>query len=147
MGKTKKTTLTVSELRELHYELNGVGDFKGLLKEKLPLVTKFHLTTVAKQASDVFNNSEPLRVDLVNKYGETDSTGGKTVLPYKIEKGKKGQEDKAVVNPSYEKFHKEWNSVIEVEKEIEHHSFSINDLEGLETDANYPVFFSLVGLE
>lgn len=63
-----------------------------------------------------------------------------------IEKGKKGEPDKEVVNPNYTKFVKEWNDVVQVEKEVEHHAFTIGEFEGLETDANYPAFFSLLDL-
>lgn len=147
MGKNKSTKLTVAQLRELHFELNGVGDFKGLLKEKLPLVTKYHLTDVAKAATEVFNNSEPLRVDLINQYGVEDQQGGKTVPQFKVEKGKKGQPDTVVLNPDWEKFQKEWEAVITVEKDIQHHTFAIEEFAGLETDANYPVLFSLLSEE
>lgn len=141
MTKTKTTTLTVEQLRELHFELNGAGDFKGLLKEKLPMVTKYHLTNVAKIASDVFANSEPLRVDLISAHGEEDSQGNKSIPTTIVEGGVR------VINPDMIKFHEEWSKVVSVEKEVEHHDFVIAEFASLETDANYPVFFSLVSAE
>lgn len=141
MTKTKKSTLTVNQLRELNYELNGIGEFKGLLKEKLPMVTKYHLTNVAKIAAEVFANSEPLRVDLISTHGEEDSQGGKHIPETIVEGGVR------VLNPKLVQFHEEWAKVVSVEKEVEHHDFVIADFASLETDANYPVFFSLVSAE
>lgn len=138
----KKTTLTVAEIRELHNELTGSETFKGLLKEKLSLVMKFHLTNVAKQAAEVYNNSEPLRVELITSHGEDDGSGGKSI-PNTVN----SSTGERVINPKLIEFHKEWSEVISVTKEIEHHEFSVNDLASIETDANYPVFFSLVGAE
>lgn len=141
MTKTKKTTFSVNQLRELNFELNGVKDFKGLLKEKLPMVTKYHLTTVAKIAAEVFANSEPLRIDLISTYGEQDSEGNKHIVETILEGSVR------VLNPNLVKFHEEWSKVISVEKEIEHYDFVISEFASLETDANYPVFFSIVSAE
>lgn len=146
MAKTKKSKLTVQQLREMHIELNGAEGFKGLLQEKLPFVLKFHITTVAKVAAEVFNTTEPMRVDLVNQYGKLNAAGYVNVDATIIEKDKKG-EAKEVVNPNFTKFHKEWSDIVAVEKEVEHHKFTIEEFAGLETDANYPAFFSLLGLD
>jgi len=145
MTKTKKTKLTVQQLREMHVELNGTEGFKGLLQEKLPFVLKFHITNVAKVATEAFNTSEPLRIELVNQYGKVNAAGYINVEPTIIETNKKG-ETSTVVNPNFEKFHKEWGEIAKVEKEIEHHAFTVEEFAGLETDANYPAFFGLLGL-
>lgn len=148
MAKNKKTKLTVQQLRDIHVELNGnpTSGVKGLLQEKLPFVLKFHITTVAKVASEVYTTTEKMRIELVNQYGKLNASGYINVEPTIIEKGKKGESDKQVVNPNYNKFVKEWNDVVQVEKEVEHHAFTIEEFEGLETDANYPAFFGLLNL-
>jgi hypothetical protein len=148
MAKNKKTKLTVQQLRAIHVELNGDSSsgIKGLLQEKLPFVLKFHITTVAKIASDVYTTTEEMRLELVNQLGKLTPEGFINVKPTIIEKGKKGEPDKEVANPNYTKFIKEWTDVVQVEKEVEHHAFTIEEFEGLETDANYPEFFSLLDL-
>ena len=117
-----------------------------MLQEKLPFVLKFHITTVAKIALEVYTTTEEMRIELVNQYGKLNASGYINVEPTIIEKGKKGESDKQVVNPNYNKFVKEWNDVVQVEKEVEHHAFTIEEFEGLETDANYPAFFGLLNL-
>lgn len=145
MAKTKKTKLTVQQLRDMHVELNGTEGFKGLLQEKLPFVLKYHITSVAKAAAEAFGTSEPLRIELVNQYGKVNPAGYINVEPTIVETNKKG-ETSTVANPNFEKFHKEWAEIAAVEKEIEHHAFTVEEFAGLETDANYPAFFSLLGL-
>jgi hypothetical protein len=77
--------------------------------------------------------------------GKVNAAGYINVEPTILETNKKG-ETSTVANPNFEKFHKEWAEIAKVEKEIEHHDFTVEEFAGLETDANYPAFFSLLGL-
>lgn len=147
MAKTKKTKFNVAELLTLDAELTGTPQQVGLLSQKLSLVTKYHLTKIAKLTAEEKAEFEKLRTGLVQELGEDDGNGMLRVPEWKTVKGKKGEADKAEPHPNFIKFRTQLEELFAVEKEIEHADFSIEDFATLETEGNYPIFFKLLGLE
>jgi hypothetical protein len=146
MISTKKTKLNVLQLRDLHLELNGdtaLGT-KGLLQEKIPFVLKFHMSSVAKIALEVYSTTEDMRVELIKQYGVVSDTGYVNIEQTLIEIDETTGLEKQVENPNYIKFIKEWSDIVQVEKEIEHYPFSIEEFKDLETDFNYRTVFLII---
>jgi hypothetical protein len=146
MISTKKTKLNVLQLRDLHLELNGdtaLGT-KGLLQEKIPFVLKFHMSSVAKIALEVYSTTEDMRVELIKQYGVVSDTGYVNIEQTLIEIDETTGLEKQVENPNYIKFIKEWSDILQVEKEIEHYPFSIEEFKDLETDFNYRTVFLII---
>lgn len=146
MISTKKTKLNVLQLRDLHLELNGdtaLGT-KGLLQEKIPFVLKFHMSSVAKIALEVYSTTEDMRVELIKQYGVVSDTGYVNIEQTLIEIDETTGLEKQVENPNYIKFIKEWSDIVQVEKEIEHYPFNIEEFKDLETDFNYRTVFLII---
>jgi|694.fasta_scaffold00097_29 hypothetical protein len=146
MISTKKTKLNVLQLRDLHLELNGDTALatKGLLQEKIPFVLKFHMSSVAKIALEVYSTTEDMRVELIKQYGVVSDTGYVNIEQTLIEIDETTGLEKQVENPNYIKFIKEWSDIVQVEKEIEHYPFSIEEFKDLETDFNYRTVFLII---
>lgn len=146
MISTKKTKLNILQLRDLHLELNGdtaLGT-KGLLQEKIPFVLKFHMSSVAKIALEVYSTTEDMRVELIKQYGVVSDTGYVNIEQTLIEIDETTGLEKQVENPNYIKFIKEWSDIVQVEKEIEHYPFNIEEFKDLETDFNYRTVFLII---
>jgi len=146
MISTKKTKLNVLQLRDLHLELNGdtaLGT-KGLLQERIPFVLKFHMSSVAKIALEVYSTTEDMRVELIKQYGVVSDTGYVNIEQTLIEIDETTGLEKQVENPNYIKFIKEWSDIVQVEKEIEHYPFNIEEFKDLETDFNYRTVFLII---
>ena len=144
----KKTTLKLVEFYALDVELNGFVNpqtkeilSKGLLQEKLPLKTKFWLSDISKKVADVKTTTEKLREELIKKYGDVNEHGGFSIPPMKSNPDNPSE---LIVNPNYGLFQKEFDVLLNEEKEIEYKPFSINEFDSFETDANYPVFFKFI---
>jgi len=72
-----KITLKLQEFYQLHSELNGfvspqTGEVvsKGLLTEKVKLITKYWLTDLAKKINTEKESIDKLREELIKKYGK-----------------------------------------------------------------------------
>jgi hypothetical protein len=139
--QTKKTTLSIQDLRELHVELTGVPNgFPGLLSEKLPFKLRYYLSKVSGIALDEFTKSESIRLDLVRKYGTLDNNNNFVIEPTIEDDGK------VLENTDYQTFIKDWIDVISKEIEVEHYDFKIEDFNNLETNFNYRVIFLIISL-
>jgi len=54
---------------------------------------------------------------------------------------------KKTINPDYQSFEKEFNDLLQTEKELEYKVFTLDDFEKVETSENYGTFFKLVKVE
>ena len=161
----EKITLKLYEFYNLEAELNGLRNQStgevlntGLLQEKLSLVTKYWLTDLAKKVSAEKTAIEELKNDLIKKYGKEDGKGGMSI-PLTVEEVDADGEPvrdidkdgnwftKKIMNPAFEQFEKEFNELLQTEKELEYKSVSLSDLEKVETADNYAAFFKLVKVE
>ena len=161
----EKITLKLYECYNLEAELNGLRNQStgevlntGLLQEKLSLVTKYWLTDLAKKVSAEKTAIEELKNDLIKKYGKEDGKGGMSI-PLTVEEVDADGEPvrdidkdgnwftKKIMNPAFEQFEKEFNELLQTEKELEYKSVSLSDLEKVETADNYAAFSKLVKVE
>jgi hypothetical protein len=161
----EKITLKLFEFYALDADLNGVvsqttGEklSSGLLQEKLPLITKYWLTSLGKTVAAEKAAVEELKNELIKKFGKADENGNISI-PMVIDEtdtdGNPVQEPNAEgtlinrrkLNPDYQEFEKEFNELLQTEKDLEYKPFKLSDFEKVETSDNYSTFFKLVQVE
>ena len=153
------------EFYNLDAELNGLTNQQtgekiasGLIQEKLSLVTKYWLTDLGKKVAAEKAAVEELKNDLIKKYGKEDDKGGVSIPMVIEELDSEGQVikdldkdgnwfTKKIINPDYQSFEKEFNNLLQTEKELEYKVFTLDDFEKVETSENYGTFFKLVKVE
>lgn len=161
----EKITLKLFEFYNLDAELNGLTNQStgetlaaGLLREKLPLVTKYWLTELGKKVAAEKASVEELKNDLIKKFGKEDDKGGVSIPMVIDELDADGNpvmttdaDGKEVVkktfNPDFQQFEKEFNELLQTEKELEYKPILLSDLAKLETEENYVTLFKLVKAE
>lgn len=164
----EKITLKLHEFYALESELNGVTDqktgevvSKGLLSEKIKLVTKYWLTDLNKKVAAEKESVEKLKEELIKKYGKEED--GAISIPMAIDqldengevvKTKITKEDGTeeevpvkVYNPDFISFQNDFNALLNEERELEHHAFKLEDFESVETDGVYNTFFKLIKVD
>lgn len=161
----ERISLKLLEFYNLDAELNGFNNpqtgesiYKGLLKEKLTLVTKYWLNDLAKKVSAEKAAVEELKNELIRKFGKADENGNVTI-PVLIDQldetgnvvtntNEDGTEtSKKVLNPDYQAFDQEYSQLMQTEKELEYKPFNLENFESLETSENYATFFKLIKVE
>lgn len=139
--------LTLQEIYKLDTELNGfvnqaTGEMLsfGLLREKLNLPTKYWLTDLAKRTSLEKSIIDSLKLELIKKYGTKDKDENFEILVWI-------DDSKSKFNPLYIQFQEEFNTLLQEEKEIEHHEFKLDDFKNIETSDNYTIFYKLIQVD
>ena len=161
----EKITLKLYEFYNLDAELNGVTNQQtgekisnGLLQEKLPLVTKYWLSDLGKKVAAEKATVEELKNDLIKKYGKGDDKGGISIPMVIDEVDSEGNivfttdsegksSSKKVINPDFQKFEKEFNDLLQTNKDLEYSTIKLADFANVETSENYSTFFKLVKVE
>jgi len=151
----EKISLKLYEFYNLDSELNGVINQQngekissGLLAEKLKLTTKYWLTELSKKVAAEKAVVETLKEELIKKHGETDETGNISIPMYiNIVKDENDNIVSGENNPKFIEFQNEFNELLQEEKELEYKTVKLNELENIESDGNYPVFFKLVTVD
>jgi len=150
----EKITLKLFELYNLDAELNGLANqstgetlVKGILREKLSLVTKYWLTDLGKKVAAEKAAVEELKNDLIKKYGKEDERGGVSIPMFLEEPAGEGEEPKRVPNPDFQAFEKEFNELLNTDKELEYKPLSLEDLKSVETTDSYNTLFKLIKAE
>lgn len=161
----EKISLKLFEFYNLDAELNGLTNQQtgekiasGLIQEKLSLVTKYWLTELGKKVAAEKAAVEELKNDLIKKYGKEDEKGGISIPMVIEELDSEGQPmkdvdkdgnwfTKKVINPDFQLFEKEFNDLLQTEKELEYKAFTLEDFEKVETSENYTTFFKLIKVE
>jgi len=161
----EKITLKLFEFYNLDAELNGLVNQStgetltaGLLREKLPLVTKYWLTELGKKVAAEKAAVEELKNDLIKKYGKEDGKGGISIPmviddldadgnPIKDTDAEENEVIRKKFNPDFQQFEKEFNELLQTEKELEYKPILLSDLEKVETEQNYVTLFKLVKVE
>ena len=152
----EKVTLKLHEFYALEAELNGVtnrqtGEIlaKGLLNEKIKLTTKYWLHDLSKKVSAEKESVEKLKEELIKKYGTTDTDGNVSIPMYINEVI--DEETKEIVsrdvNPDFVKFQKDFNGLLEEDRELEYKGFKLEEFDNVETDGNYNIFFKLIKVD
>ena len=151
----EKISLKLYEFYNLDSELNGVTNQQtgekvsaGLLAEKLKLADKYWLTELSKKAAAEKATVESLKEELIKKHGEADETGNISIPMYiDIVKDEEGNIVSGENNPKFIEFQNEFNTLLQEEKELEYKTVKLNELENIESEGNYPVFFKLVTVD
>jgi len=161
----EKVTLKLYEFYNLEAELNGLVNQQtgekiatGLLAEKLSMVTKYWLSDLAKKVAAEKESIEKLKEELIKKHGKEDDKGGISIPmaieeldadgnPVKSTDADGNEVTKRVVNPAYLEFEKEFNDLLQQERDVEYNAFKLADFAAVETAQNYNTFFKLVSVE
>ena len=151
----EKISLKLSEFYQLDAELNGVVNQQtgeklsnGLLSEKVKLTTKYWLSDLAKKVAAEKEAVEKIKNELIQKHGEADTNGNISIPFYANEQvDEEGNVISREVNPKFIEFQNEFNALLGEERELEHKGFKLEELESVESDDNYPVFFKLIKVD
>jgi hypothetical protein len=150
-----KITLKLQEFYQLHSELNGfvspqTGEVvsKGLLTEKVKLITKYWLTDLAKKINTEKESIDKLREELIKKYGTEEN--GNISIPLYVNEVIDDETKEVVsreINPNFVKFQEDFNLLLQEERELEYHSFKLEEFENVETEGIYTTFFKLIKVD
>lgn len=168
----EKITLKLYDFLNLEVELNGIVNpqtqqrtQKGLLQHPIPMGTKYWLSKLAKTVGDEKAIIDGLKDELVRKHGtenedgsirvdvaipELDKKGKQVTTKVTAEDGSVKEQPKFTVNPKYLEFEKEFNEILQQEKELEYRAVKIEDFvtpdypNGLVTDQQFDTFFTLI---
>ncbi len=154
----EKISLKLFEFLNLEVEINGLVNqqtgetlSKGLLGEKLNMVTKYWITDLNKRLTSEKESINKLRDELIMKFGSQDEQGGYQLIPsFRKEDGVDEEETPKYnnnPNPHFFEFQKEYNDLLNQERELEYKPFNIADFKHVETEGNYSTFFKLIKVE
>jgi len=146
-----KTTFKLGEILILSEEIHGLQDRQtgekvqmGLLDEKISLVQKYWLNDLGKKTKGLVEEVEPLRNELIKKYGDTGPDGSIGVSAFHDLKNEEGEIVGKTPNPKWGEFQKEYDDLLAQEREIEHHEFLLGDFSEVKTESRYSVFMDKV---
>jgi hypothetical protein len=146
----EKISLKLHEFLTLEAELFGVKNqqtgevtSKGLLNEKLSLVSKFWLNELGKKVASEKESVEKLREELIKKLG-TEEEGQVFIKMYDEVKDEEGNTVSRSLTSNFIEFNQEYEKLLSEEKELEYRSFDLSELANVETEGNLNVFFKLI---
>jgi hypothetical protein len=146
----EKISLKLHEFLTLEAELFGVKNqqtgevtSKGLLNEKLSLVSKFWLNELGKKVASEKESVEKLREELIKKLG-TEEEGQVFIKMYDEVKDEEGNTISRSLTSNFIEFNQEYEKLLSEEKELEYRAFDLSELANVETEGNLNVFFKLV---
>jgi hypothetical protein len=146
-----KTLFKLGEIITLSEEIHGLQDRQsgakvqnGLLDEKINLVQKYWLNDLGKKTKDVADELEPLRNDLIKKYGDESPDGSIGVSAFHDIKNEEGVVVGKQPNPKWAEFQNEYGALLDQEREIEHHEFLLGDFSEVKTENRYAIFMDKV---
>lgn len=142
-------TLKLKDIIALKSEIYGVANRSlGLLKQNLPYSVKYWLHDLGNRITIDESIVIKMRDELVLKYGSPNSEGNMEVsntIEDGVEIDSEGNEKKKFkINPNYIEFYKEYNNILNEDKELEYKPFKLDDLKTMVTNEDYPIFRKLV---
>ena len=145
----KTQSFKLFELLNLEAELAGATNnqtgekiIEGLLNQKLPVVTKYHLNNLVEALGAEKKVIDSLRDELIKKHG-TEDENGNIGISMVIETGElddKGEPAKDI-NPAYIAFNDEYGELLNQEKDIKLPQIQLSNLDKIETKDNYVLVF------
>jgi len=146
----EKISLKLHEFLTLETELFGVKNqqtgevtSKGLLNEKLSLVSKFWLNELGKKVATEKESVEKLREELIKKLG-TEEEGQIFIKMYDEVKDEEGNVISRSLTSNFIEFNQEYEKLLSEEKELEYRPIELAELSNVETEGSLNVFFKLV---
>ncbi len=145
----KTQSLKLFELLNLEAELAGATNnqtgeriIEGLLNQKLPVTTKYHLNNLVELLAAEKKVIDSLRDELIKKYGKEDAKGN-IGISMVIETGEVNEKGEPIkdINPAYIEFNDEYGELLNQEKEISLPIIKLSDLDKIETKDNYILIF------
>jgi hypothetical protein len=145
----KTQSFKLFELLNLEAELAGATNnqtgekiIEGLLNQKLPVVTKYHLNILLSNLSAEKKTIDALRDELIKKYG-TEDKDGNIGISMVIETGEVNDKGEPIkdLNPAYIEFNDEYGELLNQEREIQIPQIKLSDLDKIETKDNYVLIF------
>ena len=118
--------------------IHGAGRFCQCLRKND--CHQYWLSDLGKKAKAITDEVEPLRNELITKYGEKTSEETVEVLPWIDEKNEEGAVTSRKPNPKFLEFEREYTELFNQEREIEHRVFFIEDFEDVKSENDYPIF-------
>jgi hypothetical protein len=162
----EKLTLKLIDFYNLDVELNGLVNqqtgeklSKGLLQEKLPLVTKYWISNLNTKVLAEKTMIDELKNGLIKKYGKTDKNGSISIpmvieeldengnpIPVETTNSEETVTFRKKLNPDFQEFEKEFNELLQTEKEIEYNAFKLEEFKGVEASENYVIFYKFISI-
>jgi hypothetical protein len=146
----EKISLKLHEFLTLETELFGVKNqqtgevtSKGLLNEKLSLVSKFWLNELGKKVTSEKESIEKLREELIKKLG-TEEEGQIFIKMYDEVRDEEGNIVSRSLTSNFIEFNQEFEKLLSEEKELEYRAFDLSELSNVETEGNLNIFFKLI---
>ena len=151
MENKKTTSLSLREVYELESEISGLQMegkvlLEGLINQKISIVTKYHLNKLVGALREEKKMVDEFKNELIKKYGVEKEEGSVVIEPFLVESetNENGEVvENRVQNPAFVEFSIEYTKLLEQVKDVEHHSFDINEFSKIETNDNYNVFYKL----
>jgi len=143
----EKINLKLAEVVSLAIELNGnpqnpESEYKGILNEKMSLTTRYWLNQINKEVSEEKVVVDKFRDELVAKYGDTNEDGSIS-LPAFIQEEVDGKTLQKL-NPNFIEFQKEFETLLNQEKEFSYKPLTFAEVENIQTSENCPIFLKLL---
>jgi hypothetical protein len=126
-----KQNFSLKELFDLQEEI------KTILSEKLTILTRYKLSDIKKTIDSLVQTGNETKDELIKQFGDTGEDGQITLKVFEDEETKK-------VNPKFQEFIKEWNQVLETEKELIYTPIKLDMIENIQTDKPIEVIFKLL---
>jgi hypothetical protein len=148
----EKILLKLGDHLQLESELNGLVNqntgeviYEGFINQNLSILLKYDLSVLAETLSAERKRIESLRDELVKKYGDLDEKLGMMVKMFIETKDDEGNVLSKVINPKYVEFDKEYGTLLNQDKEIEHPEITKEDLKDAgKSKDKYQVLFKLI---
>jgi hypothetical protein len=150
-------TLLLKDYYLLDIEINGFKNQStgeqlsaGLLNEKISFVTKYWINDLSKKVLEEKTSIESLKTELIKKHGSEDEQGNISI-PMWLSIEEKDEEGNiivpAIINPLFISFQEEFNTLLQEEKELEYHEFTLDEFKNVETTENYFTFCKLIQVD
>ena len=136
--------LSLGDLMNLEAELNGFTDpdtgerkIEGFLKEKIPLIAKYHLSKLSEDLQKERQTLEKFRDDLVKENGEQKEDGKVSIDMFL-------DEARTIINPKFIEIQQKYVELLNEVKTIEYVPISLSTLENVTSEYNYTMLYKLI---
>lgn len=147
----KKVKLSLLEVHGLNIELVGFTNQgtleklqKGLLDEKLYIVTKYKLSDLNDKLESEISKVQKFKNELIKSLGDKDEEGNISI-PMRINEtyNEDGSLNTWEINPKFIEYNKELDKLMQEEIELDFNEVSIEDM-NVETEVNPKILFKII---